>query len=297
MPKKGLPTDMRMRADSHFVDHITSGRSTAVGRMIEADRIDPNPTQPRREMRDLDELVGSIRERGILEPLLVRPLETGRFQIIAGERRFQAAKQVGLTMVPCVELEVDDRGCLEISLVENLQRRDLTPFEEAEAVNRLVEEFSYTHEQIARKLGRSRTSVTEILSLNRMPQTVKDACRRADITAKSTLMEIVRQPDEATMLALVAAVSSESLTRDEVRERKKDAAGAANAVQRLRPFVFRYKPRDRDFSLSLKFDRETVEPTDLIRTLEGIIADLRDDLANGRPLAPEAKGAGAEAQV
>lgn len=297
MPKKGLPTDMRMRADSHFVDHITSGRSTAVGRMIEADRIDPNPTQPRREMRDLDELVGSIRERGILEPLLVRPLETGRFQIIAGERRFQAAKQVGLTMVPCVELEVDDRGCLEISLVENLQRRDLTPFEEAEAVNRLVEEFSYTHEQIARKLGRSRTSVTEILSLNRMPQTVKDACRRADITAKSTLMEIVRQPDEATMLALVAAVSSESLTRDEVRERKKDAAGATNAVQRLRPFVFRYKPRDRDFSLSLKFDRETVEPTDLIRTLEGIIADLRDDLANGRPLAPEAKGAGAEAQV
>jgi len=286
-----------MRADSHFVDHITSGRSTAVGRMIEADRIDPNPTQPRREMRDLDELVGSIRERGILEPLLVRPLETGRFQIIAGERRFQAAKQVGLTMVPCVELEVDDRGCLEISLVENLQRRDLTPFEEAEAVNRLVEEFSYTHEQIARKLGRSRTSVTEILSLNRMPQTVKDACRRADITAKSTLMEIVRQPDEATMLALVAAVSSEALTRDEVRERKKDAAGAANAVQRLRPFVFRYKPRDRDFSLSLKFDRETVEPTDLIRTLEGIIADLRDDLANGRPLAPEAKGAGAEAQV
>lgn len=254
MPKKGLPTDMRMRADSHFVDHITSGRSTAVGRMIEADRIDPNPTQPRREMRDLDELVGSIRERGILEPLLVRPLETGRFQIIAGERRFQAAKQVGLTMVPCVELEVDDRGCLEISLVENLQRRDLTPFEEAEAVNRLVEEFSYTHEQIARKLGRSRTSVTEILSLNRMPQTVKDACRRADITAKSTLMEIVRQPDEATMLALVAAVSSEALTRDEVRERKKDAAGAANAVQRLRPFVFRYKPRDRDFSLSLKFD-------------------------------------------
>ena len=200
-------------------------------------------------------------------------------------------------MVPCVELEVDDRGCLEISLVENLQRRDLTPFEEAEAVNRLVEEFSYTHEQIARKLGRSRTSVTEILSLNRMPQTVKDACRRADITAKSTLMEIVRQPDEATMLALVAAVSSEALTRDEVRERKKDAAGAANAVQRLRPFVFRYKPRDRDFSLSLKFDRETVEPTDLIRTLEGIIADLRDDLANGRPLAPEAKGAGAEAQV
>jgi len=223
--KKGLPPDVRMRADTHFVDHITSGRSMSVGRMIEIERIEPNPNQPRREMRGIEELVASIRERGILEPILVRPMESGKFQIIAGERRFVAASQVGLTMIPCVELEVDDRGCLEISLVENLQRRDLTPFEEAEAICRLLAEFQYTHEQVARKLGRSRTSITEILSLHRMPDAVKDACRRADILAKSTLMEIVRQPSEAAMLALVEAVSSAQLTRDEVRDLKRTSAG------------------------------------------------------------------------
>ncbi len=267
-----------MRADTHFVDHITSGRATAVGRMIEIERLEPNPTQPRREMRDIEELVSSIRERGILEPILVRPLETGKFQIIAGERRFVAAREVGLSMVPCIELEVDDRGCLEISLVENLQRRDLTPFEEAEAINRLVDEFQYTHEQIAKKLGRSRTSITEIISLNRMPAAVKEACRRADITTKSTLMEIVRQPDEQSMLALVAAVSSEQLTRDEVRERKRANEGAPPGPARWRPFVFKYKPPEHDFTLSLRFERDQVDPRELLTTLERIIEDLRDQI-------------------
>ncbi|NJN63712.1 MAG: ParB/RepB/Spo0J family partition protein [Acidobacteria bacterium] len=174
---RGLPENRRMRADAHFVEHITSGRPTAVGRMIEIGKIHPNPTQPRRQMTDIAELAESIRERGILEPILVRPLGEDRFEIVAGERRFRAASEVGLTVVPCVELDVDDRGCLEISLIENLQRRDLTLFEEAEAIGRLVDEFAYTHEQVARRLGRSRPSVTELLSLNRMPERVKDACR------------------------------------------------------------------------------------------------------------------------
>lgn len=282
MGKKGLPSDVRMRADSHFVDHITSGRTTSVGRMIEIERIEPNPTQPRREMRGIEELVASIRERGILEPILVRPLDNGKFQIIAGERRFVAAQKVGLTMIPCVELEVDDRGCLEISLVENLQRRDLTAFEEAEAICRLVEEFQYTHEQIARKLGRSRPSITEIISLTRMPERVREACRRADIVAKSTLMEIVRQPTEEAMLALVEAVSNSQLTRDEVRELKRttgDPAGSQATLQRLRPYVFKYKPANRDFTLSLKFDREAVDPRELVDTLEAILAELRQEIS------------------
>ncbi len=279
MAKRGLPTDVRMRADAHFVDHITSGRTTAVGRMLEIDRIEPNPTQPRREMRDIEELVSSVRERGILEPILVRPMDTGKFQIIAGERRFVAARQAGLTMVPVVELEVDDRGCLEISLVENLQRRDLTAFEEADAICRLVDEFQYTHEQVARKLGRSRTSITEIIGLAKMPEVVKEACRRADISTKSTLMEIVRQPDVPSMLALVAAVSEEELTRDQVRERKRAGAGEAPQGTRVRPFVFKYRPPNRDFTLSLKFDREAVDPRELLTTLESIIAEIRVEIS------------------
>lgn len=277
---RGLPPDVRMRAaETHFVDQVTSGRSVSVGRMIEIERIAPNPTQPRREMRGLDELADSIRERGILEPILVRPADDdGNHEIIAGERRFQAARKVGLTMVPCVELDVDDRGCLEISLIENLQRRDLTPFEESEAISRLMDEFSYTHEQIAKRLGRSRTSITEILSLNRMPESVKAACRRADIITKSTLMEIVRQPDEASMLSLVAAVANESLTRDQVRERKRGGSSSvapSSGPAKPQAFVFRYRPPNQDFTLSLRFEREAVEATELLSVLEKIVIDLR----------------------
>lgn len=302
---KGLPPDLRMRsAETHFVDQITSGRSIAVGRMIEIERIEPNPTQPRREMRGIDELADSIRERGILEPILVRPGEEGRFQIIAGERRYQAARKIGLSMVPCVELDVDDRGCLEVSLIENLQRRDLTPFEEALAIARLMEEFSYTHDQIAKRLGRSRTSVTEILSLNRLPLRVQEECRRADILTKSTLMEIVRQPDEEAMLSLVEAIATESLTRDQVRERKRTtpppAREASEGPGRRQPFVFRYRPPDNDFTLSLKFEREAVDATELLDVLEKIVGDLRTQVRersldlSGAPRAGQSTRAGRE---
>jgi len=275
-----------MRADSHFVDEITATRPMAVGRMIEIDRLDANPDQPRQEHSGIEQLAESIREKGILEPILVRPLGEHRFQIIAGERRYRAALHVGLTKVPCIEIDVDERGCLEISLIENLQRRDLTHFEEADAIARLVEDFGYTHEQVARKLGRSRTSMTEILSLNRMPEAVKEACRRADISTKSTLMEIVRQPSEAAMLSLVEAVSREQLTRDDVRKlkrgdaaprRQRDDGGAAQ-----RPFVFRYRPPESEFTLSLRFDKVDVAPEELVGVLEGILRDLKTELADAR---------------
>lgn len=276
---RGLPPQARMRADSHFVDHITSGRPAPIGQMIDIGRIVPNPTQPRRNLVDIEELAESVREKGILEPILVRPREDGGFQIIAGERRFQAAKAIGLTRVPCIEVDVDDQGCLEISLIENLQRRDLTAFEEAEAISRLVDDFQYTHEQIARKLGRSRTSITELLGLNRMPGDVKDACLRADIKTKSTLMEIVRQPTEEDMLALVEAVASEKLTRDQVRRRTRGVESEGEAAEKIRPFVFKYRPADRGFSLSLRFEREeAVEPAELLATLEEIVEQLRSEV-------------------
>lgn len=281
---RGLPPGTRMRADAHFVDHITSGRTTAVGRMLPISIIDANPTQPRKEMRSIDELAESIREKGILEPILVRPKEEGRYEIIAGERRYLAATKVGLQNVPCVEVDVDDRGCLEISLIENLQRSELTPFEEAEAIARLVEEFEYTHAQISRKLGRARSSVTELLSLNRLSGNVKEACRRADITTKSTLMEIVRQPDEDSMLELIEAIASDKLPRDAVRQlsrrRSAQKGEESTSSSRSRPFVFKYKPPNRGFSMSLRFeDREHVEPRALLGALEQIVEDLKAEIA------------------
>src|ERR1700675_2450056 len=160
---------MSMRHDEHYVYALAASAGTPVGRMVAIDLIDPNPNQPRQVMGDLSELIASIAEQGIIEPLVVSQ-RAGRFQIVAGERRYQAAVQVGLRELPVVIRDVDETGMLELALIENLQRKDLTPFEEAEALHGLAQSCGYTHEDLARRLGKSRTSVTESLSLVSMPE-------------------------------------------------------------------------------------------------------------------------------
>jgi len=139
-----------MRHDHHFVDHLVAAPAGGVGRMIPIEQLEPNPDQPRRVFGEMADLISSIKEKGVLEPVLVRPAGE-KFQIIAGERRYRASIEAGLSQVPCIELDVDDRGVLEISLIENLQRLDLDPFEEADGLKRLSEKFLYTHDEIARK--------------------------------------------------------------------------------------------------------------------------------------------------
>ncbi len=156
MPRRGLPDAMTMRHDEHYVDALAASAGAPIGRLIPIDQIDPNPNQPRQVMGDLSELIASIAEKGILEPLVVRQ-RGGRFQIIAGERRYQASVQVGLRELPVVIRDVDDTEMLELALIENLQRKDLTPFEESEALHGLAAACGYTHEDLARRLGKSRT--------------------------------------------------------------------------------------------------------------------------------------------
>jgi len=240
---RGLPDERRMRHDSHFVEEITSTRAESIGRMIDIERIEPNPHQPRKHFGDLSEMVASIKEKGILEPILVRATESAGFVIIAGERRYQAAKIAGLRHLPCIEVDVDNRGMLEISLIENLQRKDLTPFEEAAAIQRLCDQFRYTHEEIARKLGKSRTVITEALSLNRMPEAVQERCRQADIESKSMLLQIVRQETEDEMHRLIDRISGEGITREEARKHNRP-----EGERRPRRFVYRFEPEARRIS-------------------------------------------------
>ena len=181
--------------------------------MVPIEQIDANPNQPRQVMGDLSELMASIAEKGIIEPLVVRQ-RGARFQIIAGERRYQAAVQVGLREVPIVIREVDDNEIIEIALIENIQRKDLTPFEEAEALASLASRCGYTHEDMARRLGKSRTSITESLSLNGIPEEVKNLCRLADIHSKSLLLQVVRQGDPQKMVALVEKISRDDGPND-----------------------------------------------------------------------------------
>ncbi|HEY6931490.1 MAG TPA: ParB/RepB/Spo0J family partition protein, partial [Thermoanaerobaculia bacterium] len=133
-----------MRHDSHFVESLSERFGGSLGRWISIDEIETNPEQPRSSVGDLAELTASIESKGILEPLLVRPLSNHRYRIIAGERRFRAALEAGLTEVPCIELDVPDNEVLEIALIENLHRRDLHPFEEAEGYSALAGRHGYT---------------------------------------------------------------------------------------------------------------------------------------------------------
>src|SRR6516225_7421295 len=166
-----------MRHDAHYVEQLTSFSGAAVGRMIRLDQIRPNPEQPRKALGDLGELTESVRVKGILEPLLVRFVPTeGCFHIISGERRYHAARATGLLEVPCIEKTADDAETLEIALIENVQRKDLTPFEEAEGLSRLAEQFEYTHEDMAKKMGRSRSSVSETLTLLDIPEALRKKC-------------------------------------------------------------------------------------------------------------------------
>src|ERR671927_599730 len=179
-----------MRDDAHSAGGLSGRRPTPIGRLISLEQLDPNPEQPRVEIGDLTELTASIREKGVLEPLLVKPArEPGRWMIIAGERRWRASRAAGLREVPCIEMDVDDRAVAEIALIENLQRKDLTPWEEADGLAALCERFGYTHAEVARKVGKSRSTVTEVMSISSLPEAVREQCRRADINSKSLLLQ------------------------------------------------------------------------------------------------------------
>ena len=233
MPKRGLPETVRMRHDEHYVDALTSSAGSPIGRMVPMDLIDANPNQPRQVMGDLSELMASIAEKGIIEPIIVRQ-RGPRFQIVAGERRYQAAVQVGMARDPG-----RDPGSGRCGDHRDCVGRE-HPAEGSDRVRRggsavlLQTRCNYTHEDMARRLGKSRTAITESLSLNGMPEDVKNLCRLADIHSKSMLLQIVRQNDSEKMVALVEKIVARRRGRRAKRsERDGQAQTRASEVVHL----------------------------------------------------------------
>ena len=263
MSRRGLPAGLSMRHDAHYVEELTQDRLGHVGRLIPIEKLDPNPNQPRTEIGDLSELTASIREKGVLEPLLVKPTN-GRWMIIAGERRWRAATACGLKELPCIEMNVDDSAVAEIALIENMQRKDLTPWEEADGLRALCERFGYTHEDVARKVGKSRSTVTEALSIASIPNAIRAVCRKADISSKSLLLQIVRQPDDESMRAMAEQIAEHGLTRDGARKARRayiDPTGTSE------PFVYRYEAAGKEFRVEVKFKKANVSVEELFEAL------------------------------
>ncbi|MEG2174140.1 MAG: ParB/RepB/Spo0J family partition protein [Oscillospiraceae bacterium] len=176
-PKRGLGKGL----EALFADNDTADVAVS---SLPITEIEPNSGQPRREFSPeaLSELADSIREHGVLQPLVVRPRANGRYQIVAGERRWRAARMVGLTELPVVVRELTDEAAYEIALIENLLREDLSPIEEAMGYHTLMEQFSMTQERVAARVGRSRPAVANALRLLSLPEDVIELLRKGMIS-------------------------------------------------------------------------------------------------------------------
>lgn len=170
-------------------------RSLPIGSIV------ANPLQPRQEVdAGLEELAASVREHGILQPLVVQPRD-GKYELIAGERRFRAARQVGLASVPVIVRTVTKQQQLELAIVENVQRKDLNPVEEAVAYQRLMDEFNSTQEQVSQKVGKSRSHVANILRLQSLPESILVSLAQGEITeGHAKVLLGLETPDEQLKL-------------------------------------------------------------------------------------------------
>ncbi|MFC2063752.1 ParB/RepB/Spo0J family partition protein [Chloroflexota bacterium] len=194
---------------------------------ISIDKIRPNPRQPRKNFNseELSELSNSIKEHGILQPLIVSPeKENGEYHLIAGERRLEAARQAGLKQVPVVFREADDLLQLELALVENLQREDLDPLEEAEAYAQLSDEFNLSHEAIADRVGKNRATISNRLRLLKLPGVVKKALEEKEIS-EGHARALLGLPSSEAQKTLLRTIISKNLNVRQVEELVRKISG------------------------------------------------------------------------
>lgn len=188
--------------DALFVDNETSDSGEVTLRLSE---IEPNRDQPRKEFSEesLSELADSIRLHGVIQPLLVRRLPSGNYQLVAGERRWRASRMAGLTEVPVVIRDLDDVEAMEIALIENLQRQDLNPIEEAMGYRQLMEKYGMTQEQVAQRVGKSRPAVANALRLLNLPQEVLEMVRDGQVTSghARALLPLAEEPETVIEIA------------------------------------------------------------------------------------------------
>lgn len=260
-----------MRHEGHYVDLLAAREYSPRIRMLSIDLVDPSPQQARTELGEVEELMASIKEKGIIEPILVRR-KNERYEIIAGERRYIAAKNIKMKEIPCVEMNVSDNEAMELALIENMQRKDLNVFEEADGLKALTELYGYNHEQIAKKIGKARSTVTEIIIISKIPQEIRKLCEESKIRSRSTIIEIAKQSSKENMLRLISEIKKRELKREDTRELSKLIKGKG---KREKGFIFKFVEKNKKFKLKIEFKEKDVTNEELISILEDIIKNLK----------------------
>lgn len=222
--------------DALFADNSVEDQLGGGATQLKLSEIEPNRDQPRKTFDEpaLMELADSIAAHGVIQPLLVRPLSGGGYQLVAGERRWRAARMAGLSAVPVVIREMNDTETMELALIENLQREDLNPIEEAEGIKMLVDGYGLTQEEAAKRIGRSRSAVANILRLLNLPDEVKEMARTGRISAGHARALLAFEDPELMLQAAKLIEKKELSVRDLEKMAKRDHGKTASRVLRFR---------------------------------------------------------------
>jgi ParB family chromosome partitioning protein len=258
---------------AHPVERFTEDDAGMVVQ-IPPSRISPNPDQPRHyfDKDALADLTESVRTRGVLQPIIVRRDKSrdGYFILIAGERRWRASKAAGLAKIPALIRSPKDDPA-ELALIENLQREDLNPVEEAESLQRLKGRRQLTDGALAKIVGKSRVAITESLSLNRLPESIKEDCRRADIYSKRQLLQVLRETNPEAQLALWAAIKAGRLTGEAARTARKQVHSSRPGP---RPYEHKFQPEERTFTVRVTFRKSRASHDEIRDALREAIKNL-----------------------
>lgn len=228
MAAKNRKTGLGKGLESLFADNTRPEEPSSTMRLSE---IEPNEEQPRKDFDEaaLAELADSIRQHGVLQPLLVRPMPNGGYQLVAGERRWRAARMAGLIEVPVVIRELTDSQTMELALIENLQREDLNPIEEALGYRSLMEDFQMTQERVAATVGKSRPVIANSMRLLRLPDEVVQMVRRGDLSSGHARALLALEGEEEEICQLARRILKDSLTVRDVekltRKKKETPSG------------------------------------------------------------------------
>jgi len=242
---------------------------------VPIEKIVANILQPRKDFGDLEEMAESIKEKGILEPVLIRQ-KNGNFEIVAGERRFRAAKLAGHTEIPCIEHDIADNEALELSIIENIQRKDLNIYEQAFSLKSLADIYGYTHQDIAQKIGKSRVTVTELLRITDLPEEILEKCQTLNIHSKTFLLELAKLEDMVQMEEMLDEYSEKPFSREKIKEKRKENPqdGVEKSIK-----TFRFNVVSDDKAIKIKFDIKSREndKEKIISILEKLISDIKED--------------------
>lgn len=236
--------------------------------MLPIEQVEPDPDQPRKVVGDIDDLKASISEHGILQPCIVSIVAEDRYRLIAGERRYTAAKAIGLKTIPCIVRTIEEHRRLEVQLIENIHRKELSPIEEATTYRRLMTEFKLSQRQLAERLGKSAAAINQAVRILSLPNQILEAAGTNENITRSVLLEIAKLETEPEQLKLFDRAKAGLLTVKAARENKTGEARAPISK-------FRYPIATSTASVTVVFEQENATLQEIETALAEALKDIR----------------------